>query len=458
MSGLRARGLGPAAAVAALAAREATRAAWVRAVAVALVLGPAVIAATSSGDGSAVGRLRAFVSWSVDLVGVCLTLTAVFLAAGLASRLRRGELTQLACGPLGRVGLVAGWSGGVAAVGAGLAAIALVTVGLGAAALAARADPADRPALRQALTAWARVEPRPPDPAAVAAAVAARLSDLRRTGQAPADGEGGDDLARALEAEVRLGLRSVRPGQTIGWTFSGVRPGPEVRELTLRFRFDVDEARETGRVTQREIPGRFWFRAPGSQEASSLDGTWRGGRPVELRAPVEVLEGSHEVELLFTSRAPPGSTVVFPREGPRLIHEAGGLASNALRAGLLLAARVGFLAAVTAVAAALLDANLAALAGLFALFLGAAHGFLADALVPGTFGLLDGPLRGLASAALAAGADLSRVDVADALATGQAIPWAEVGRAVGLDLVLRGGLALSVGGALFARRELGALR
>lgn len=120
--------------------------------------------------------------------------------------------------------------------------------------------------------------------------------------------------------------------------------------------------------------------------------------------------------------------------------------------------RLAFLAAVTAAAAALLDANLAALAGLFVLFLGAAHGFLADALVPGTFGLLDGPLRAVARAALACAADLARVDVADALATGQAIPWAEVGRALGLDLLARGGLVLAVGGWLFARRELGAGR
>lgn len=272
--GARASALG---AVALLAARTAARTAWVRAVAAALLLGPIPIAYAATGDGSPAGRLRAAISWTADLGTVLLTLSAVFLTAGFASRLRRGELVTFACGPLSRVGLVAGWWVGSAATLAALTAVGAVSLAATSAATVALADADARPALAAARVAWARYRPVPPDPERLAEAVAARLDDLRRTGRIAADG-GGDDLARAVEAKLRLDLRTVRPRQTISWQFDGLSRARAAEALVVRFRFRVNAARATGELTQPVVPGRLWFRPPALKRPSPSTGPGAAAR------------------------------------------------------------------------------------------------------------------------------------------------------------------------------------
>lgn len=440
-------------AVARLSAAAALRAPGVRAVALGAALATVAIAVSATGDGSATGRLRAFLSWTAELAGLLVALCAVFLGTGLATRLRRGELTQLVAGPLPGPALLLGWWAGAAATLALLVALTHAALAAGAVRLRAHAEPADAAAMSRVLQARARVRPVPLDPALFEARAAEQLAALHAAERVP-EGVSDEEALARLTAALALRARSAPSQRTIAWRYEGVAPsGPE---LLVRFRHRAERAE--AELVPRPVRGELWIVPRGAQDALTLAGSWPAGDLVEVAAPSSALAGQQQVEVRYTNLEPSPTVVVFEGAGPELLYPAGSFLGNVARCAAVSLGRAAFLAAAAVAAAALLDAPLAALVGLFVLVVGAAQGFLADALVPGTFGALDRPLQGALRGVLLLVPDLGRVDLPGLLAGGEQVPLAEVRDALALDLGLRGGGALLAAGALLGRRELGALR
>lgn len=434
-----------------LAAREALRGRLVLSVVVAVGAALAALAWGATGDGTAAGRLRAYLGWGASWIGLTLSLTAVFLPSSLAAALKDGRLIPVTTGPLPRQLVpVAWWLGQVAVVlglalatHAGLSGLALV--------LQATTPPAERESLEPVLEARVLVRPDPGkfDREWIQAQAAAQAIKLEQAGALADLGAGGfEEVAAELADQLSTRLRTAPPGGRLTWRFSGIEPAPGAKALALRYQYSARDAR--GALPPGQGP-RGLLSIHTRTNSASLPTRASAGTVHEQLVPVEALDGVTSVEVEYSNRDPRQVVVTFPEDGVAFLYPAGGgFLLNAVRAALVLAGRLAFLLAVGIAAAALIDGKLASLVALSVLAAGSAHEFLRDAVSKDALSPMALLLHLLP--------DLGKDDLSGALAGGLAISWSSVG-AVGLGQgLLLGGLVVVAGALLFGLREQGAIR
>ncbi|MCO5167814.1 MAG: hypothetical protein M9894_15830 [Planctomycetes bacterium] len=445
------------AAVARVAAMEAARSRLLVVVVVTIAVALGALAWASTGDGSAVGRVRAFLSWGAGWVELVLSLLTVFLSTTLAQALRDGRLVPFTAGPLPRGLLPLGWWAGVALVLALLVALAhLLLWGL-ARVMVRAAPPADRPAAALVLSSRGVARPPRPDPRPAAAAAARQAAALEQAGElADLTDAQREQVLEWLERAARERTRAVARGRAMAWTLDGVDPDRAADRVWLRFQYTVRDG--TGQQAAAAPRGRFSV-VPEGAAGVQLEGRWRGGAPHELAIPTWALEGRSRVQVVYENRADEAAAVVFPEVGVELLYPAGTFGGNVTRAGLVLLGRLLILAAVGVAAASLIDGKLAALVVLFVLTVGAGREFLLDSLEAFTgFGAASPVLVNLLRGVLLLLPDLASCDAAALLSSAERIATAEVLRSLGLDGLLRALGVLALAAVAFGRRELGAIR
>ncbi|MGE0712101.1 MAG: hypothetical protein AB7N76_31955 [Planctomycetota bacterium] len=434
--------------VALLSARSAVRSWLVRSAAIALVTAPLLLAPTTDGDGTPVGRMRAYLALAGGCASLVLALVAVFLPARLARDLGRGQLTQAVIAPVPRPVLVVAWWLGTSAVLAVLVALAYAALGLGTqGVLFTLKSDAERAEARVVLAARGVAEAERPDEDVFVRAGQEQLTKLVTEGRLPEGVAPEEALQRLIEA-AELRSRSLPRGARRGWKvrgLSGVRPdgGP----LALRFRFQA-------RRTTPADPGKEGVPLLLLVGDREKQGVYEPIQRHELPVPAEAVAGQDEVLVGVQNLARDDVVVIFPREGPALLYPAGGLTQNLVRAAWVELLRLCFLVAVGVAAAAVLDAKLASLCVLFVLALGYGQGFLQDSLKPGLFGPLDAPVLALLRAVLWVLPDLGRAELSALLAGGELVSD-DLLAAGFLDVLVRGGIVLGLGAFLFQGRELG---
>lgn len=447
-------------ALAGVAAKEALRSRLVLIVGAVTLAVLVALAWSVTGDGTPAGRLRNFLGWGATWIALTLSMTTVFLSTTLALALRDGRLVQVTTGPLPRELVPVGWWLGHAAVLAGL--VASSHAALGGLALAMRqASPAgEAAALDRVLQARAHVKARPPDAAWIERRVEARLEELRRRGELR---ELKDDPARIeqvvadLEGQLRRGLRTVPPGRRLQWDFPDLPAVGAAETFTLLFSYQAADERGQPLPSGRGPWGRFALIAGG--DAIERTDRWPAGGTHELLAPAGLLRDRTRLIVEYTNEERRPVVVTFPEAGPTVLLPAGGFGPNLARAALVLLGRLLFLSAVGVGLSSLIDGKLAALAALFFLAVGSAHGFLREALPHNdAFGAASDAIGGALSGLLLFIPDLGRDDLPQLLAGGLLVEWTAVGRALLLEGLALGGLLLVCAALLFGRRELGVIR
>lgn len=488
-------------------------------VAAALVLGLAaalgLLAVQADGDGTAVGRERAFLAAALDATWALLALAAVFLSTTSLSReLEDGRAIPIGVTPVRALAILGGKCLGVGVVLAVVLALALSWT-MGVVLVRARsATPEDQKRIAsELLIARAQLSPPRLDPESETIQLRAkeRLQGLIIEGRKGGLKDGlppgmrvESALKRLIDDEVVRAL-SVSPGRGFTWTFEPIAPVPDAESLTLRFKYRTIPFLPPGQGPQ----GAFALDVSGVRVAewgvSSTPGTYHeltvngrllappalmtpsGGKvtratPKELSIDGEVVtvpdgftvlvsEGdklaagqivarSSTVTLKVTYKnADRGIVVVFPPEGVAILHADRSLPANVAAAFGLVLGRILFLAACGLALSTFLEGRVAALATFFVLAVAAAHGFLDDAVGPilassydNVFGPLDVPVKAILRGVLLLLPDLGRHDAGEALAQGRDVLGAQASL-VGLAL-LGGGTALVLGSAVLERREL----
>jgi hypothetical protein len=444
--------------LAVVSAKEALRSRLVVAVAGALLAVNAALAFGVSGDGSPVGRLRAFMSWSSDFDAFVLVCTAVFMSTGFAVALRQGRLDQVLSGPARRELVVLSWWLGLAAVLGGLVLYSHALLAVGAQIVIAREREEDRPQMAELLQARALIMAEvAADPDLVRAQAEVAVEKLAKAGRLPPDRDR-EDLIVEKQREIDELLRSAGPGGQVQWRLSGIDPVPDAEVVYLRFRY-LAQGRGGVAVPAGQGPrGSFGVNPAGTNDVwPAAVGTWTPLQYHDVAVPLELLAGERSMTLVYYNEDRRGLLVTFPERNVSLMVPTGSFAPNLLRAAAVLWGRLLFLAAVVTMAASLLDAKLAALLGVFCLAVGSAHGFLVEA-----FGLTTGEAEGFLASYMRAWLwvvpDLHRDDLARLLSAGQEVTWRAVLASVCLDGCVRGGVVLLLGAIGFRRRELGAHR
>jgi hypothetical protein len=445
--------------VARVAATEALRSRLVLAVGLTIGLALAALAATATGDGTAAGRLRAFLSWGTGWTELVLSLTTVFLSTTLAQALRDGRLVMIVAGPLPRGLLPVGWWAGTALVLALLVAGAQALTWALARGVARGAPPAEAASVERVLTARGVARPIKPDLSGLGAKVDAQLEAMARAGElADQTPEQVDELREWLLQAEEERARTVARRQTAIFPIDGIDPAPDATMISLRFRYTARSV-AGGRLPAGGVRGRFAIEPPGSP-GEQVEGRWPGGVAHELPAPVSVLEGSSSVRVWYQNLEEQPVNLVFDEEGVVLLYPAGSFEGNVARAGLVLLGRLLVLAAVGVAAAALIDGKLAALVVLFVLAMGAGRDFLLESLGDHFTGF------GAASPAVVAALrgvlvlvpDLSRADLAGLLSAGEQVDAWDVLLSLGVQGAGWALSLLAIVAVPFGRRELGAIR
>jgi len=446
--------------VAGLSAKEAVRSRLVLVVVLTVVAASVALAWGVSGDGTAPGRLRAFLSWATGFQNLLLALTTAFLGTSLAGAIRDGRMVTFTTAPLARWRLLVAWWLGTAAVVALMVALGHVAIGGLAWGMILTADPRDRDAMADVLRARGVVAPVPADEGALRERMTARFAELAAVGRAPS-GATPEEAIDVLVEQERRRRRTALPGRRLSWTFEGVDPAVARDEralLALRFRYVMRTSERTLAPGLGPL-GRFTVYPPEGPGFDGPIGQWVGYELHELPIPASLLRGGDTLRVEYQNLEQEEVMVSFPRDGVHLLYPAGGFVPNLIRAALVLLGRLVFLAAFgVAVSAVLVEGRLAALIVFFVLAVGSAHGFLSDALlIPNVYGdsSVDALVKGILEGVLWLLPDLSRADPSGSLAASEEIPAGAAARSLLLDGGLRGAASLAAGAALFARRELG---
>lgn len=256
---------------------------------------------------------------------------------------------------------------------------------------------------------------------------------------------------------------TVNPGGVGRWRITLPDTVLEKRPGGLQFEFITARPDQTAAIPMVWTAGLSGKRRPLSFEVSAPP-----RKPSRLDLPADFLQPGCTIEITCANRHPDTTTaLLFPHQnGVTVLAPAGGFAGNLLRAGLIIFARLSFLAALGMTA-------------------GAAFSFPVALLLAGAMPLLDGLNRFRYTAgqhwvrwafqddaaswiartldlAVAAASEivrllmpaLGRFNPVDLLTGGRLIPWAAAGQA-GIVLCFYAALLAGAGAWLLARRQLG---
>jgi hypothetical protein len=247
---------------------EAVRSRVLLGLVIGLALALVGLAVSATGDGTEVGRARAFVAKALDATWALLALAAVFLSAtSLAREIEDGRAIPVAVTPVRSIEVLAGkWLG----LGLVLATVLAGAMGATVGVLffeARRASPEGREQIERELMVSRNVL-RPPKLDAkvtssieldAAMAVGAeppvhllpllrarqRLEQVKRQGALPPGTKEEKALAEIYKDEVVRAL-SVGPQKTIRWRFGPLDPAPDAESITIRYRYRILEALPPG--------------------------------------------------------------------------------------------------------------------------------------------------------------------------------------------------------------------
>ena len=229
-----------------------------------LAVALAVLPFIMKGDGTLAGQIRTFLSYSLAITGILLSLVTVFLAVGVVTGdVQHKQIISLATKPLARWQYILGrWLGVVVLDVLLLAVAGGVIYGLAQYLRRGEAlNPTDRRAVEtEIFTARARVRPLPLD---LDARIEARIRELRENGEydaviaayiaySPGDETLALDRLRGdLERQFSEEMQSIAPGKSTAWQFEGIDVAGEAQRGPAQI-LQVD--RQAGVVVVRADP------------------------------------------------------------------------------------------------------------------------------------------------------------------------------------------------------------
>ncbi|HZU96656.1 MAG TPA: hypothetical protein VFF73_08200 [Planctomycetota bacterium] len=497
----------PLLAVARVTVAEAVRSRVVAGLVVGLAGALLLLAAQSTGDGTEIGKARAFVAGALDATWALLALAAAFLAtASLSRELEDGRAVPINVTPAPRAAFLAGKCLGLVLVLGLVLALALAWT-FGVVLVRERSySPEARARIDGELLA-ARAQLLPPRLDATDKGVIARATDRFVAAQKEGLTEGMSPekaLKKLVDDELVKAL-SVGHGREVSWSFEPIFPVPEADQVTVRFKY---------RTTEPLIPGKgprgifsLWIAgvkqvewpvtsAPNTHHELTIPGHVLAAPELKARSEGKVTR-AHDTTLEIDGNPVPlpedfslgvregdlvsqgqtvarasrvrmkvtyqnldeGITVVFPPEGVSILYVDRPLGLNVLAAFALIVGRLVFVVACGLALSTFLDGRVAALATFFVLAVAASHGFLDDAVGPilssaddNVFGILDVPVKAILRGVLFLLPDLGKLDPSEALAEGRCVEGAFT-TLVSLALAAGGG-AIGLGSLVLSRREL----
>jgi len=272
------------------------------------------------------------------------------------------------------------------------------------------------------------------------------------------------EVQKQIREQVKASYQVVQPAYSRAWQIDLGFAKNYLKDKPLQLRVKFNAAQKTASGTYLAL----W--QVGVPESAKL---WQTETPMSLAAdtfhefaiPPNLFDTNGVLTVLFVN--PNETALLFPLEdGMEVLYPEGGFALNFARGLAIIFCWMALLAALGLAAASFLSFPVAAFFSLAMLVVILSSGTLADAVESGTVvggneetGVMghsgaDAVLIPMFKGILAVTRLVENFSPIDALSTGRAITWTELGLAVGQIVLLLGGLVALAGIVLFHRREL----
>jgi hypothetical protein len=272
------------------------------------------------------------------------------------------------------------------------------------------------------------------------------------------------EVQKQIREQVKAAYQDVQPAYSRAWQIDLGFAKNHLKDKPLQLRVKFNAAQKSASGTYLAL----W--QVGVPESAKL---WQTETPMSLAAdtfhefpiPPNLFDTNGVLTVLFLN--PNETALLFPLEdGMEVLYPEGGFALNFARGLAIIFCWMALLAALGLAAASFLSFPVAAFFSLAMLVVILSSGTLADAVESGTVvggneetGVMghsgaDAVLIPMFKGILAVTRLIENFSPIDALSTGRAITWTELGLAVAQIVLLLGGLVALAGIVLFQRREL----
>jgi len=342
-----------------------------------------ILSLTSTGDGTAMGRIQSFISYGMGLTAFLLSfLTIIVSCYTLSSDIKYKQIFTVITKPIRRFELVIGKMLGVVLLDL-LLLVVFSSIIYGLTIQMPRFSKTGEEELtrlnNEFFTARASLK-KTVDAQAIESRAVKTYDELKRTGQLD-ESRGRESVLAELRDSEKFNMYSTGPGGTVLWEFEQVRP------------FDVNES----------IFIRFKFNASQTPVDKNIYGVWYVGDyrqvkygSVNMKTPIysvprkDVVDAVHEFEVPADAVAADGylavgfyndpansTTVIFPLEkGFEVLYKADSFGRNFVSAILLIFARLVFLACLGVSLSTWLGFPVAILCCFTIFFMGVINGFV----------------------------------------------------------------------------------
>ncbi len=353
---------------------------------VALMLFVPVLPFAMDSDETLKYRVQTFLSWSMIVVSLLLSLMTVFLAVGtITSEIGRRQIFLTMTKPVGRLHYLAGKFLGIAMLNVLLVAVcggAIYVFTMMLSQQPARSAVDRRAVDEQILVARAGVSPIPPDQSNLAAQFNQRLTALRLADPSTYGNPGAPveildpKIVDQIQQQILAEWYSIGPRNANTFVFAGLEPAKRYdRYVQLRIQPKAGRSTEDDRVFLNLRVNDRPFPVP-----PLVEGTYH-----VIDIPTELIEDGR-IQATFSNPVRPDTgqeqpTLTFnQKDGIEVLYRVGSFEGNLLRSLGILWLRLAFLTMLGLAAGTFLGFPVACLAVLLVYFAAAGSGYVAESL------------------------------------------------------------------------------
>lgn len=343
-----------------------------------------VMGITMTGDGTIKGRLQSFLTYSLSLVSLLLSVLTIIIATySLADDIKQKRIYMVITKPIKRFELLLGKFLGVLL----LDAIVLLSAGAIIYSISLympryyKADKLQKRQLKNEIfTARASLMPPVPD---VKQEVKELYLKLKKNDQLP-EGVSYQKIIKNLTSIKRMEKLAVPVGRQIQWDFKNVKVSENDPNIFVKFKYDVSVNPPDLNVYSlwavgdlRQMPPIS--SGPGTTYFVERKDLIRSIR--EFEVPADAVASDGYLGVAFLNPPVNNTVVIFPTEdGLEVLYKAGSFTSNFARAILVIFAKLIFLAAFGTLAATFLSFPVAILMCFAVFFTSIMSGFVIESL------------------------------------------------------------------------------
>lgn len=334
-----------------------------------------------TGDGTIKGKLQSFVTYSMALVSLLLSLLTVIAAAyNLADDIKQSRIYMVLTKPIRRHELLIGKLLGIILLDLILLVpLSAVIYGI------IRYIPVHNNATREQMqeleneffTARASIKPPETD---VTAEVLQRYERLKQENQLP-EGQNYKDIINYLTQLKKYEERAVGPGREITWQFDGIKRTDPNQNIFIRYKYDVSVNPPDLNIYSRWMAGDLRQlpvipQGPGSIYVFDRKDMIRTFH--ELQIPANAVTSDGHLEVSFFNLPVNNTVVIFPPGGLEILYKSESYTLNFIKAVTMVFLRLVFLACIGIFAASFLSFPVALLLCMTIFFIASVSGFIVE--------------------------------------------------------------------------------